>query len=187
VPSAEQNTPGRSSRIKPFQFTVRGLFWTITIMAVACGVMRALGPRDGILYARIGVPWAVFLLQSWQLTKFGPKGLGLLSLLAIMALKFFLWQSIAARDTAPPSWFTIVFWLCLILSLVVTWLYTAIRAILTRTSPNCEMGLLSLIWLFDAHVLLLFDGIQADLCTTWAPGLGQARPFRALLDFLWSG
>lgn len=170
---------------RPFQFTVRTLLCAMTALAVACGAAKTFGLQESLRLTRAGVPWAVFLLQVWQIRKPGPKRLGVVSFLAIMALKMFFWFSRASCDAPDPSLFVVFLGSGLAITIFVVWLYSSVRAVLTWTSPNCELGLLSLAWIFDANVLLFCDYLQRSLCSVWTPAAGNVRPFRAALHLIW--
>jgi hypothetical protein len=159
------------------------MFFAVTLTAVVYGGMRTFGPDFSLFYARIGFPSTVFALQVWQLRKFGPKGLGLVALLAMVFVKLIYWTTDSPFDDRVFSSFLAHLCAVLTVSLVVTWLYTSIRAVMTRASPNCEMGLLSLLWIIDPGMLLLFDEFQCNLCSTWE---WHGRPFGVLFKVLWS-
>ena len=183
----QEYRPGERSNA-PFQFTLRRLLYVVTVFAVACGTVKALGPHGSLGLARAGFPWAVFLMQAWQLGKPGPKRLGFISFVSIMAVRVFLRVIMGGprNPLSEPSLFFVVLMHCLTTTLCIVWLCFSVRAILTRTSPNLKLGLLSLVWIMDPYLLLYCDALQ-DVLSHWAPAIGNVRPFRTVGMFIWDG
>jgi hypothetical protein len=164
-----------------FRFSLRALLAVMTVSAVYLGI----GLRFGTGVLVFSLLCLVLLMQLWYATRPGPKAAGVVSLLAIVSLKTLFWFSDDSRDAPDPPLVVVFVVFALVLALQVIWLYSAVRAILTRAFPNVALGLLSMIWICDPHIRLMLDSLQDLIGSHWAPAIKLARPFRGALDALW--
>jgi hypothetical protein len=171
--------------VKRFRFSIRALVLFTMAVATACAIVRAVGVAQSLRNVKDAAPFLLGAAQVAQLMRRGPKQFGAIATLSILSLKSFFWHTGSVRDAPEPSLFMEYSIYCFIAVTFVCWAYFSARAILSRSSANLAISMLSLLWLLDSDILRSCDHLQVVVAARLGFSAPASRPFMFVSRLIW--